>query len=121
MTGTPSTTAIDTAFETIFITDQINGGTAGDKDKYFDGGQTKDTTNIPSWLWTTVSEPQDKNDIAHAYAAAYRDNGDLVVYVGMDRYAANGAGQVGWWFLQGDVRPDRRSGNGRLLRHPPGG
>ncbi len=88
----------DSAFETLFVTDPINGN----GDKYFDGGQTKDVTNIPSWLWTTTSQPQDKNDISHAYAAAYRDAGHLLVYVGLDRYASNGAGQVGFWFLQGD-------------------
>ena len=87
----------DSAFETLFINDPINGN----GDKYFDGGQTKDVTDIPSWQWTTTSQVQDKNDIAHAYAAAYHDGGHLLVFVGLDRYASNGAGQVGFWFLQG--------------------
>jgi uncharacterized repeat protein (TIGR01451 family)/fimbrial isopeptide formation D2 family protein len=90
------------AFETLFVTDQINGGTAANPDKYFTGGDTKDTSDLPSWLWTTVSQPQDKNDIAHAYAAAYDHEGELIVYFGLDRYASNGAAQVGFWFIQDD-------------------
>ena len=62
----------DDAFETVFITDPING----DADKYFTGGDTKDISDIPDWNWTTISQPQDKNDIAHAYAAAYDSGGD---------------------------------------------
>ena len=88
----------DTAFETTFITDPING----DADKYFTGGDSKDISDIPDWHWTTVSQPQDKNDIAHAYAAAYDKAGELIVYFGLDRYASNGAAQVGFWFLKGE-------------------
>jgi hypothetical protein len=86
----------DAAFETLFVTDPVNGNA----DKYFDGSSTKNVTNITDWLWTTVSQPQDKNDIAHAYAAAYRKDGNLIVYFGLDRYASNGAAQVGFWFLK---------------------
>ncbi len=86
----------DGAAEAVFITDPINGN----GDKYFNGGSTKDVTDITSWLWTTVSQPQDKNDIQDAYAAAYRQDGSLLVYFGLDRYASNGAAQVGFWFLQ---------------------
>jgi uncharacterized repeat protein (TIGR01451 family) len=88
----------DGAFETLFLEDPINGN----GDKFFTGGDTKDIADITSWLWTNTSQPQDKNDISNAFAAAYRDGGDLVVYVGLDRYASNGAGQVGFWFLQSD-------------------
>ena len=45
----------------------------GDADKYFTGGDSKDVSDIPDWHWTTISQPQDKNDIAHAFAAAYND------------------------------------------------
>ncbi len=90
----------DSAFESIFITDPINGN----GDHYFDGGDTKDIANTSSWKWTNVSQPQDKNDISNAYAAAYNDDdGDLIVYFGLDRYASNGAAQVGFWFLQNGI------------------
>src|SRR3954447_25134580 len=69
--------------EQLFVTDAINGN----GDKYFTGGDTKDISDIPNWLWTTGSQPQDKNDIQDAYAAAYRAAGHLVVYFGLDRYA----------------------------------
>src|SRR3954465_12585326 len=48
------------AGEQVFVTDPINGNA----DKYFAGGDSKDISDIPDWLWTTVSQPQDKNDIA---------------------------------------------------------
>src|SRR4051812_2399445 len=84
------------AGETLFVTDPING--IGDK--YFTGGNTKDIADFPSWLWTTISQPQDKNDIQDAYAAAYKKDGNVIAYFGLDRYASNGAAQVGFWFLQ---------------------
>jgi len=87
-----------TAGETVFLDDQVNGN----NDKYFTGGSTKDVTDINQWAWTTVSQPQDKNDIANAYAAAYKKDGDVFAYFGLDRYASNGAAQVGFWFLQDD-------------------
>jgi uncharacterized repeat protein (TIGR01451 family) len=89
----------DDAIETVFVNDPVNGN----GDKYFDQGGSKDISDIPNWLWTNVSQPQDKNDIAHAYASAYRSTEDhLLVYFGLDRYASNGAAQVGFWFLQDD-------------------
>src|SRR3954454_4612161 len=86
------------AGETLFVTDPINGN----GDKYFTGGNTKDIADFPSWLWTTISQPQDKNDIEDGYAAAYKQavTGNVIAYFGLDRYASNGAAQVGFWFLQ---------------------
>ena len=91
----------DSAFQTLFVTDPVNGA----PDKWFTGGDTtKDISDISSWLWTNDGgQPQDKNDISHAFAAAYDNGGDLIVYFGLDRYASNGAAQVGFWFVQNDV------------------
>jgi uncharacterized repeat protein (TIGR01451 family) len=86
------------AGESLFVTDAINGNA----DKYFSGGDSKDISDIPDWLWTTVSQPQDKNDIEDAYAAAYKSGDNVIAYFGLDRYASNGAAQVGFWFLQDD-------------------
>src|SRR5262245_28470617 len=80
----------------------------------FQGGGSKDDLDITQWLWDP-GEPLDKDDITHAYAAAYSypgpdttctppvkcpKTGDLIVYFGLDRFANNGSAQVGFWFLQ---------------------
>ncbi|MGH2489360.1 MAG: SdrD B-like domain-containing protein, partial [Candidatus Limnocylindria bacterium] len=63
--------------------------------------------DIPDWSWKDA-EPEDKNDITNAYAAAYfatagPDAGDLILYFGVDRMANNGDAAVGVWFLQSGV------------------
>jgi uncharacterized repeat protein (TIGR01451 family) len=88
----------DGAFEALFVTDPING----DNDGFFLGGDSKDIADISTWQWTTNGQPQDKNDIAHAYAAAYRQDGELLVYFGLDRYASDGDAQAGFWFLRNE-------------------
>ena len=47
-----------------FVTDPVETSA----DDIFDGGQTKDTENLDEWLWKG-GEPNDKNDIEHAFAA----------------------------------------------------
>lgn len=73
-------------------------------DDIFDGGQTKDTTDIDGWSWKGA-EPNDKNDIQHAFAAAYEDpdNGHLIVYFGLDRLDSSGNAAAGFWFLKQPV------------------
>ncbi len=95
----------DAAFASAFETDAVNTG-----DDMLTGGGSKDIHDIPSWELATGGV-QDKNDIAHAFAAAYisgADN-DLVVYFGLDRYAQNGAAQVGFWFLRNQISPSGSS------------
>ncbi|MBI2303758.1 MAG: hypothetical protein HYU86_03310, partial [Chloroflexi bacterium] len=80
----------------------------------FHGGGSKDDLDIsPSgstaqhWLWND-GEPLDKDDILHAFAAAYANPtdtgnnnvGDLIIYFGLDRFSNSGSAQVGFWFLQ---------------------
>ena len=85
----------------IFKTDAINS-TADEH--LFTGGSTKDGIDISSWKWTSGPGVQDKNDIEHAYAAAYTNaDNHQIVYFGQDRYAQNGDAFVGFWFLQGSV------------------
>ena len=73
-------------------------------DDIFDGGQTKDTSDIDAWSWKGA-EPNDKNDIQHAFAAAYEDpdNGHLIVYFGLDRLDSSGNAAAGFWFLKRPV------------------
>jgi uncharacterized repeat protein (TIGR01451 family) len=73
-------------------------------DEIFSGGQTKDTEDLDAWKWTT-GQPADKNDIQHAFAAAYEDpdNGHTIVYFGLDRLDSSGDAAAGFWFLKRPV------------------
>jgi hypothetical protein len=68
----------------------------------FTGGR-KDIQDISEWKHKAGSVP-DKDDITNAYAAAYEENGDLIIYFGADRFANDGDAQVGFWFFQDNVR-----------------
>jgi hypothetical protein len=77
----------------------------------FLGGGSKDIEDVPNWRWT-VNNPQAKDDITNAYAAAYRfsqagdpRDGHLILVFGLDRFDTSGNAQLGFWFLQGNVRP----------------
>ncbi len=81
-----------------FDTDAVNTT----QDNIFQGGGSKDTQGLQSgpWLWTK-SKPQGKDDITHAYAAAYTlPNGHLGLYVGADRFDNSGDATIGFWFFQ---------------------
>jgi hypothetical protein len=85
-----------------FVTDAVN--TTGDD--IFTGGGSKDTQGIQAGPWLyTASKPQAKDDITHAYAAAYTDpsNGHPILYAGLDRYDNSGAATAGFWFLQDSI------------------
>src|SRR5262249_32945528 len=72
-----------------FITDKVNSNT----DDIFQGGGSKDTNGIQQGAWLfTGSKPQGKDDITHAYAAAYIDptNGHQLLYAGLDRFDNSG-------------------------------
>jgi hypothetical protein len=80
----------------------------------FTGGR-KDIQEIEQWGWKDGSVP-DKNDITNAYAAAYDDNGDLILYFGADRVSNNGDAFLGFWFFKGVVGLGRQR---ELLRRAP--
>jgi hypothetical protein len=90
------------ALASSFVTDRVNT-TADD---IFLGGGSKDTEGIQSgqWLFTT-SKPQGKDDITHAYAAAYTDasNGHLILYAGLDRFDNSGDATAGFWFFANNI------------------
>ena len=67
----------------------------------FTGGR-KDIQDIDDWGWKDGAVP-DKGDITNAYAAAYDDNGDLIVYFGADRVANAGDTFLGFWFFKSEV------------------
>ncbi len=72
-------------------------------DNIFTGGGAKDTNGLQSgpWLWKN-GKPQGKDDIAHAYAAAYSRSSDdhTLIYFGMDRFDNSGDATAGFWFFQ---------------------
>jgi uncharacterized repeat protein (TIGR01451 family) len=85
-----------------FFTDKVNSNT----DDIFQGGGSKDTLGIQSGKWLfTGSKPQGKDDITHAYAAAYTDhsNGDLILYAGLDRFDNSGDATAGFWFFRNNI------------------
>lgn len=71
----------------------------------FTGGGSKDQQDITAWKWRTGT-PLSKDDLTHAYAAAYvQDNNDFILVFGMDRYDTSGNAQLGFWFLKDQVQP----------------
>jgi len=75
----------------------------------FEGGR-KDILDLDTWRWKAGTVP-DKDDITHAYAAAYRcpegqddcTAGDMVIYFGADRYSNTGDAFLGFWFFKDHV------------------
>jgi hypothetical protein len=68
----------------------------------FTSGSSKDINDLDQWEWGAGSVPN-KSDILNAYAAAYIADNELNVFIGQDRLATNGAGEVGFWFFQQDI------------------
>lgn len=66
------------------------------------GGGNKDIQEIAQW-GHKAGEVPDKDDLTHAYAASYNDDGDLVVYFGADRVANAGDAFLGFWFFKQEV------------------
>jgi hypothetical protein len=91
----------DNAVVSTFITDPSDAAT----DNHFTGGTTKDHNDLTQWNHTQKKPSPPKDDITDAYAAAYTDpdDGHLIVYFGMDRFANNGDSQIGFWFFQDDI------------------
>lgn len=63
---------------------------------------SKDTNNTTTWAWSGNSSPN-KDTFDAGYAAAYQQNGDLVLMFGANRVSPNGDANVGIWFFQNDV------------------
>ena len=93
------------AFGVSFIADTVGSA----ETSFYTGGGSKDINDVSgkgSWQYGTSNDPiPDKDDIVHAFAAAYVDPADdhTLVYFGMDRYDNNGDAEAGFWFFKGDV------------------
>lgn len=89
------------AAPSVFLTDP----SAPAVDRIFTGGGSKDERDISganSWS-NTDGAPPDKNDIEHAFAGAYQNGAEMLIYFGADRFSNNGDSAVGFWFFQDNV------------------
>jgi uncharacterized repeat protein (TIGR01451 family) len=85
----------------VFVRDFVPGASGPDNTTFATG--SKDTLNItPGWQCAKDNNVNDKTDIVNAYATAYRDPGTshTIAYFALERYSNEGAGNVGFWFLQ---------------------
>ena len=94
------------AFVTAFVTDTY--GTA--EDSFFTGGGSKDERDITGgtshWEWDSTNDViPDKDDITHAFAAAYVNpaDGHTIFYFGADRFDTSGSAELGFWFFRDPV------------------
>lgn len=94
-----------------FVTDLTNS----QSDSSFTGGSTKDIFDFNQWLWKGAKASQAKDDIAHAFAAAYvmPGSGHTIIVTGLDRYDGSGAATAGFWFLQdGSIKLNNNKSGG---------
>jgi hypothetical protein len=90
-----------------FITDPVGDS----NDETFTGGGSKDVRDtaaggLTSQVWQhQLGEPPDKDDIGHAFAAAYTDpvTDHLFVYFGADRFSNSGDSAIGFWFFKNAI------------------
>jgi len=78
------------------------GSTVTDPSTFVQGA--KDTDDVNEWHSAPGNIPP-KDDIVNAYAAAYQVGTHLILTFGADRFANNGAAQLGFWFFQGQASP----------------
>ena len=106
----------DHAFARTIITDPVSSA----ENSYYTGGGSKDVRDITSWAYDTANDPvPDKDDISHAFAAAYKDSSDhTIIYFGVDRYDDNGDAETGFWFFKSKVSLD--GSGGFTGQHSPG-
>jgi hypothetical protein len=110
----------DHAFARSFITDPVSSA----ENSYYTGGGSKDVNDISQWQYATANDPvPDKDDIAHAFAAAYKpttgaDADHTIIYFGIDRYDNSGDAETGFWFFKSPVS---LGANGKFTGiHTPG-
>jgi hypothetical protein len=98
--GGPGTIAANDSVAQTFLTDGLDAADVG-----FTGGGSKDVNDIGMWQHQTAATSPLKNEIGHAFAAAYNDpsNDHLLVYFGLDRSGSGGNAATGFWFFKEKV------------------
>jgi hypothetical protein len=62
---------------------------------------SKDTLDIPDWQCNKDNNVNSKIDIMNAYAAQFiADDGDQILYFGLEKNVDNGSNNVAFWFVQ---------------------
>jgi len=85
--GTCSLTSTATTFCTVDLSTFATG--------------SKDTLDIPDWQCNKDNNVNSKIDIVNAYAAQFiDDNGDQILYFGLEKNVDNGNNNVAFWFVQ---------------------
>ena len=90
----------------------VHDTTGASENSFFTIGGSKDTNDIPDWTYDTVNDQvPDKDDIDHAFAAAYAPTsgthaGRVLLYFGADRFNTDGNAQLGFWFFREAVYLD---------------
>ena len=112
-TGTPKTSLPDgfdeVGFQRDFRTNpgcSLTGtGTFCTKDQTTFATGSKDTLPISGWQCNFDNNVNSKIDVMNAYAATYvdPDNGDEIIYFGLERNTNTGDANVAFWFLQAPV------------------
>ena len=91
-----------------FIADQLSQGKFKD-DTVFATGASKNDAPIADWKWDTGGTPA-KGDISNFYTyATLNDENELIIYAGLERLAASGAGHVDFEFNQGEIGLDNET------------
>ena len=92
---------------------------------------SKDTLDIGTWRYDVGSSPP-KDDMLHAYAAAYKATAatastavdDLLIYFGADRAAFSGTASLGFWFFKNQIEAKNGTfvvpGTNTLANHSDG-
>ena len=99
-TGGPGVIAQDNSLASSFLSDGL-----GSTDVVFTGGGSKDVNDINQWQNQISAVSPLKDEIGHAFAAAYTDpsNDHLLVYFGLDRSGAGGNAATGFWFFKNKI------------------
>ncbi len=95
----PTKTEGSEAIVSAFVADGSGNATI------FTTGGSKDINDIDQWSYKDQAGGlPDKDNLTNAYAAAYAQGTDLVIYFGADRFANDGDAQIGFWFFQSQVQ-----------------
>ena len=73
------------------------------------------------WGCVTKANVSNKDDLRHAYAAAYDIGGDLHLFFGADRDTNNGSANIAAWFFQNPVSCDPAVNGGNFSGHKTDG